>query len=198
MSDLSNWQFRGQKLAQDVEGADFVTSESTLLLVSQTPTYNPTAINNAEAVALTQDLQFDQQRQVVQVQEVGSNQKYTISSNRTQDSMNISRALFDGKSLMRALAPGFPSQSFSEGDRPGYGDFLLNIGSSLFSKPVGLFAIFRDMENNPVGGVFFERTFVMSHNMQISSQSPFLGEGVQLMFDDLRPVDTSGNGSGGA
>jgi hypothetical protein len=191
-TSLQNWNFSGQKLAQDTKGADFVTSESTLLLVSPQPTYTQGVINQARAVALTQDLQFNQQRQVVQVHEVGSNQKYTISSSRTQDSMNISRVLFDGESLMSVLAPHFEgAAAYPQGDKPGYDKFLMNIGSSLFNKPIGLFAIFRDMEDQSVGGVFFERTFVMSHNMQISSKSPFVGEGVQLMFDQLHPVQTA-------
>ena len=93
---------------------------------------------------------------------------------------------------MHVLAPQFETASeFRQSDKPGYDDFLMNLGSSLFSKPVGLFAVFRDMENESVGAVFFERTFVVSHNMQVSSNSPFIGEGVQLMFDALRPVQTA-------
>jgi len=135
-TSLQNWNFSGQKLAQDTKGADFVTSESTLL--------------------------------------------------------HISRVLFDGESLMSVLAPHFEgAAAYPQGDKPGYDKFLMNIGSSLFNKPIGLFAIFRDMEDQSVGGVFFERTFVMSHNMQISSKSPFVGEGVQLMFDQLHPVQTA-------
>lgn len=189
---LQNWNFSGQKLAEGAQGADFVTSESTLILVSPQSKYEPGIINSARAVGLTQDLSFNQRRQSVQVYEVGSNQKYTLSSSRTQSSMSISRVLFDGQSLMSVLAPQFEGAGgYAQGDKPGYSDFLINIGSSLFNEPVGLFAIFRDMQNDSIGGAFFERTFVMSQNMQISSQSPFVGEGVQLMFDGIHPVNTA-------
>jgi hypothetical protein len=192
-TNYQDWDFRGNKLATDVAGQDFVTSESTLLLISPEPTYNPSALQQARAVALTQDMSFNQQRQVVQVHEVGSNQRYTISSSRTNDSMNISRVLFDGESLLNVLSPqlgqdGQAVEDFERRDKPGYGDFMINLGSSLFSKPVGLFAVFRDLEDEPVGVVFFERTFIVSHNMQVSSNSPFIGEGVQLLFDQMLPV----------
>lgn len=190
-TNIDNWNFAGKKLATEVEGADFVTSESTLFLVSPNETYSPGALQEASAVALTQDLTFNQQRQVVQVNEVGSNQKYTISSSRTNDSMNLSRVLFDGRSLLRVLAPHFDGHdNFNRRDKPGYGPFLMNLGSSLFSKPVGLFAVFRDLEDQNIGAVFFERTFVVSHNMQVSANSPFIGEGVQLLFDTILPVQT--------
>jgi hypothetical protein len=191
-TNFPNWDFRGNRLASDVDGRDFVTSESTLLLVSPQPRYEPGVLEQAAAVGLTQDMSFNQQRQVVQVHEVGSNQRYTISSSRTNDSMNISRVLFDGNSLLKVLAPQFEGAgNFSERDKPGYDNMLINLGSSLFSRPVGLFAVFRDLEDTPVGAVFFERAFIVSHNMQVSSNSPFIGEGVQLLFDQLLPVQSA-------
>lgn len=183
------WDFRGTKLSAETSGKDFVTSESTLLLVSPVARYEPGVLEQARAVGLTQDLSFNQQRQMMQVNEIGSNQRYTISSSRTQDSMRLSRALFDGESLMSVMAPHFNShEEFRRRDKPGYGDFLMNLGSSLFSKPIGLIAVFRDLEDDNIGAVFFERAFLVSHNMQISSNSPFLGEGVQVAFDDLLPI----------
>jgi hypothetical protein len=167
------------------------------LLVSPQPKYESGVLSNAQAVGLTQDASFNQRRQVVQVNEVGSNQKYTISSSRTDDSLNLSRALFDGRSLMKVLAPQYENEDeFRRRDQPGYGKFFSNLGSSLFSKPVGLMMIFRDLENQNVGGVFFERAFLVSHNMQVSANSPFLGEGINIMFDQLLPLrPTTGSGS---
>lgn len=196
-TSYQEWNFRGNRLTDDVNGKDFVTSESTLLLVSPQPTYESGVLSSAQAVGLTQDASFNQRRQVVQVNEVGSNQKYTISSSRTDDSLNLSRALFDGRSLMKVLAPQYDGEDeFRRRDQPGYGEFFSNLGSSLFSKPIGLMMIFRDLENQNVGGVFFERAFLVSHNMQVSANSPFLGEGINIMFDQLLPLrPTTGSGS---
>lgn len=202
LTDHGDWNFRGNKLRQDIAGQDFVTSESTLLLVSDVATHagQDDPLSGAHAVGLTQDASFNQQRQTVQVNEIGSNQKYTISSSRTQDQLNLSRAIFDGRSLLKVLSPHYAGDSesdFGARDKPGYDQFFTNLGSSLFNRPVGLMMVFRDLENDQVGGVFFERAFIVSHNMNISSQSPFLGEGVNILFDELIPMDTNTGGSDG-
>lgn len=191
MTKLNDWNFRGSRLQSDIGGKDFVTSESTLILISPKAKYEPGVLQAAEAVGLTQDLGFNQSRQVVQVHEVGSNQKYTLSSSRTNGNLNISRVLFDGKSLLRVMGPDFNShEDYEERDKPGYGDFLMNLGSSLFSKPVGMLLVFRDLGNQNIGGVFFEEVFLVSHNMQVSSNSPFLGEGVQMLYNSVLPLQT--------
>lgn len=186
---LDQWDFRNRRLEGTIGNNDFVTSESTLILASPKAEYSNETLANAKAIGLAQDIGFAQQRQVVQVFEVGSNAKYTLSSGRTNGNINLSRVLFDGRSLMKVLAPEDEGDTFDERDRPGYGDWMINLGSSLFSRPIGLMMVFRDLQNENVGGIFFQDAFLVSHNMQVSSNSPFIGEGVQLLYGSILPLN---------
>jgi hypothetical protein len=194
---LQNWNFLEKRLAHRIgeTGGEFVTSESVLLLVTPIAQYVPEALDRAKTVALTQDIGLSQARQSIQVFEVGSNLKYTIASGRTQAQMNISRVLFDGENLLKALSPSVAA-SYVDRDHPGYGKFLSNLSSSLFMRPVGVALIFRDLQNHNVGGIFLEETFIQAHQMQISANSPFLGENVQLIFNAILPMRVSLAGLG--
>lgn len=189
MSTLQDWNFAEKRLAHQVgeTGDRFVTSESTLILVTPVAQYGPDALDLAKSVALTQDLGFAQQRQSMQVFEIGSNLKYTITSGRTQGQINMSRVLFDGHSLMHSLAPE-AADNYVDRDHPGHGKFLSNLSSSLFSKPVGLITIYRDLQGGNIGGIFFEETFIQAHQMQISANSPFLAENVSLIYNAMLPL----------
>ena len=190
------WDFRGRRLENTLEPTDFVTSDSTLLLATTSATFDANAIRTAKAIGVAQDMSLTQQRQVIQVFEIGSNQKYTLSSSRTTGQISISRLLFDGRSLLKVLAPVEPATVVNPQDAAGYGDMYTNLASSIFSRPLGMILVFRDMENQNVGGVFFEETFVVSHNMNISSNSPFLGENVSLLYNAAYPLNL-GNGLAG-
>lgn len=195
----SNWDFAGKRLEQQIGGTDFVSSESTLLLTTPRATYDDEAIRMAVAVGLVQDISFNQQRQATQIYEVGSRRKYTFSSGRTSGQMSLSRVLFDGQSLMKAVTreeqidlvgsdfvqTGDPSTA---GDIAGYGDFYVNLGASLFSKPVGLIMVFRDLGNQNIGALFFREAYMISHRMGISSRQPFLSESVSVLYEGILPL----------
>ena len=189
---FNEWDFRGKRLEGELGSGDFVTSESTLILVSSEATLGPTTLADALAVGVAQDMTFNQNRQVIQVFEIGSNQKYTISSGRTNGQLSLSRVLFDGPSLLKTLAPtGVAGESGTGNphDVAGHGRMFTNLASSLFSRPIGLMMVFRDLETNNIGGVFFEEVFVASHNMNVSANSPFIGEGVSMLYNSVVPLN---------
>ena len=208
---------QGNALEDGFDGNNFVSSESILLLVTPNAKYSTDALNNAVAVGITQDIQFSQQRQAQQLFEVGSRRKYTFSSGRIQGNMGVSRMVFDGRSILKAFsnAPGVPDRDnaanaalagnaagaggASAGNDTatlpangkklaGYGDFYINLGSSLFSKPVGIILIFKDISNQNVGAAFFQEAYVVSHSMNISSNSSFVGENISILFEGVFPV----------
>jgi hypothetical protein len=187
---LGNWNFREKRLAHEIgkTGGEFVTSESVLLLVTPIAQYGPEALDRAVAVALTQDIGIQQQPQVIQINEVGSNRKYTLRSGRVQSGMSLSRALFDGENLIKALSPGTEVSDEAFYDHPGHDNFMINMASSVFSRPFGLGMIFRDLQNNSVGGFFCEETFLQSHSMQTSANSPLVMESIQLVWNALLPI----------
>lgn len=195
----NSWDFAGKRLEQDIGGSDFVSSESTLLLTTPRATYDDEALRMAVAVGLVQDVSFNQQRQATQIHEVGSKRKYTFSSGRTQGQMQLSRVLFDGKSLLRAVTREeqidlvgsdhvSTDNPATAADTAGYGDFYINLGASLFSRPVGLIMIFRDLGNENIGALFFREAYVISHNMGISSRQPFLSESCSVLYEGILPL----------
>jgi hypothetical protein len=197
-----DWNFRTSRLADGLEGADFVSSESVLLLASPDPIYGQNSLNHAVAVALAQDIQLSQQRQSSQVFEIGSRRKYTFSSGRIAGQMRLSRILFDGPSLLKSLMPtpdalinpggddrfAIDPTATEMGDHAGYGDFFINLGSTLFSYPIGLFIVLRDVSNQNVGAIFLQEAYITSHGMNVSSNQPFIGENVDILFEGVFPV----------
>lgn len=196
----SVWNFKTERLAADLKGADFVSSESILLLASPIAIYNEDALNSAAAVALAQDIQFSQQRQASQIFEIGSRKKYTFSSGRIQGSLRLSRILFDGPSLLKSLTPFVTGTPFTEGandvwkvgepevgDHAGYGNFYMNLGATLFSRPIGIFLVMRDVSEQNIGGVFLEGCYIVSHGLNVSSNQPFVGESADLLFEGVYP-----------
>jgi len=193
------WDFTTSRLADNLEGGDFVSSESVLLLASPDPIYGENSLDQAVAVALAQDMQLSQQRQANQLFEIGSRRKYTFSSGRVSGQLNLSRILFDGPNLMKSLmsidVAGGTTDTFSiandattVGDHAGYGEFFINLGATLFSQPIGLFIVLRDVGNQNVGAVFLQEAYIVSHGMNVSSNQPFIGENVSILFEGVYQI----------
>lgn len=194
-----SWDFATSRLADKLEGADFVSSESVLLLASPDPLYGENSLDRAVAIALAQDIQFNQQRQAQQLFEIGSRRKYTFSSGRVSGQLNLSKIMFDGPSLLKSLmavdVPSGETDTFSitndatvVGDHAGYGDFFINLGATLFSQPIGLFMIIRDVGNQNVGAVFFQEAYVVTHGLNVSSNQPFVGETASILYEGVYPI----------
>lgn len=187
---LQDWNFRAQRINNELgkTGGEFVSSESTIILISPIAQLTEETIAQAKAMALTQDVGFSQQPQAMQVFEIGSRYKYTIRSGRVQAQINLSRMIFDGETLLANFAPE-RAGDFPPRDHPGYGNFVINMASSVFQRPVGLGFIFRDLQNQNIGGFFCEETFVNGSQMQMSANQSFVSENVSLIFNSLIPLD---------
>lgn len=196
---FQEWDFRGKRLERSMEPADFISSDSTLILATPIANFTGPAITAARAVGIAQDMSLSQNRQVIQVFEIGSNQKYTLSSGRTTGQIAISRLLFDGDSLLTVLAPLDITVGSDPHDKAGHGSVSLNLASSMFARSMGIILVFRDLESQNIAATFFEETFVVSHNMNISSNSPFIGENVSLLYNAQYPLEigTLGVNQGG-
>lgn len=195
MSDpvtLQNWDPGARRIDDEMDSADFITSESTLVLVTPRAVYDQQAVDEARPVALVQDVSFSQQPQVFQVHEVGSSHKYTLRSGRMQHQFNISRMFFDGDSLLKTLAPPLPDFSgLADRNKPGYAvdsKMFMNLQSRVFSRPIGVILAFKDLENQGVGAVFLEETLIASHTMNFSANTPMIAEGVSLLFSAIHPM----------
>ena len=115
---VEHWK---DKNVQDLNSTyDFVSSESTLL-VSGPPEYSPVAeegkvasANVGEAalipVGLVQNASVAQNKQIQQLNEIGSRQLFTIPG-RAYAQANIARIMFDGPSLLFAMSTYYDDQT---------------------------------------------------------------------------------------
>lgn len=130
----SEWKSQWEdKRVQDVDsGYDFVSSESTLL-ASGPPVWNNDAPEESLIpVGLVQNANISQNKQIQQLNEVGSRQLFTIPG-RVFVQVGIARVLFDGPSLLFALHSYYngvdgkinipklsQEQVITPGDKPSY------------------------------------------------------------------------------
>mgnify|MGYP006269758981 CR=1 FL=1 len=194
---LDTWKPFEERL-EGITAANFASSESVLVLTSPVLEYGQDALDAATAVGLIQSINMQQQRTVSQLFEVGSRFKYTFSSGRVRGNLGLSRVIFDGESLLRAVRKeeslslvgdtGLALSGSPDLDVAGYGGFYINLAASLFSRPVSIMFIFRDLGGENIGGCFFREAYVTSHGMNISSNQPFIQENCQIMYESVLPL----------
>lgn len=226
---IEQWK---DKNVQDLNNSyDFVSSESTLL-VSGPAEYTQTDPTQSVGqdvesdklipIGLVQNASIAQNKQIQQLNEVGSRQLFTIPG-RTYAQANISRILFDGPSLLFAMNTFYTSAGdtsiyipnvvkktvdgptleypATNTSQNGYtsvtqdvemGGYWGNLGSSVFNKPLGLGFIFLDTESDFYGGIYLEKCYIASYNVGISAQQTILLENVVIRVTRVRPIRLSG------
>lgn len=207
------WKPATERLAGNLGSVDFVSSESTLLLATPTAFYDEVAIADARAIALVQDVGINNQRQSSQIFEVGSRRKYTFSSGRVNGQLTLSRVMFAAGNLlfsvMRPIVTGtnedivegirdqgtnqFQAPSEDPTDIAGYGEFYINLQASLFSHPIGLIMVHRDIGKRNRGAYFFQEAYIITHAMQISANQPFVLENCAIIYEGVFPLQHTPN-----
>lgn len=200
MSDvtLNTWNFGARRLEAGIGSRDIVTSESFLILSSPLAVYSQNAVDLSRALGLTQNFSIQQQRQATQTFEIGSRRKYTFASGRATGSLDIARLIFDGMSLLKAL---MRDETVEGGDndiavRPiaedadiaGFGNFYINLQSSLFTKPIGLLFVMQDLGRNNVGAFFLQEAYIVAHQMNVTADSAVIGERCSVLFEGVYPL----------
>ena len=154
----STWDFRESRIEDGVGGSDFVTNDSVIIAATPIAEYSQAAVTEAKVIGLIQSWNNNQSRNAPEVFEVGSNGKYVIATRKVSGNLTLNRVLFDGANLLSVLyavnGTNVAAGDF-DNDLAGYGQFLINLGSSFFAKPLGLIFSFRDSNNDPVGAFFF-------------------------------------------
>ena len=223
MSKLfQDWKFKQGHVQAVPEGGDFLSSESCVICAGP-PTYSvaqdeATGVNsdasyddnNLIPIGLVQNATVTQNKQIQQLYEIGSRQPIFIPG-RTVVQAALSRILFDGPSLLRALykinhgdshttMPWFdpeadgnvnvsntPGQPFVKGGDQA--KFYINLASEFFNKPIGLAFFLNDMENEEYGGFYLENCYVQSHQISIAGQQTILVENCGLRCSRVIPID---------
>ena len=71
---------------------------------------------------------------------------------------------------------------------PGEDYFFIDLASDLFAQPTGMAIYFKDANTTSVGAMYLEENYVQGHQMNISSGSVLIMEGVSMQYDRIRPV----------
>jgi len=159
-------------------------------------------------VGLLENFGIGQNKQVQRIYEIGSSRSYFIPG-RTLQNLQFSRVFFNGPSLMKALYAVYEDSSAisayeanlndvriayssSTKNRPGYGQFFINLQSDLFNQPFGLAVMFRDQRSRWYGAFYCEMAYLQGHQFSVSAGSVLIVEGAQAQFDNLVPIDIAG------
>jgi hypothetical protein len=156
---LTDWDFLNGSVQPIATNGNFLSSESAVLCAGPPKFDDMTSGPGGylTPIGLVQNVQISQNKQVTQLFEVGSREPFFIPG-RTLVQVGISRALFDGPSLMRAVYeysadgttfPDAPVNDASDSIKPVdpystdsgetySGPFYINLASEFFNRPMGL------------------------------------------------------------
>jgi hypothetical protein len=71
---------------------------------------------------------------------------------------------------------------------PGDDYFFVNLASDMFNQGTGMATYFKDTNANLIGAMYLEDCYVQGHQMNISSGSVLIMEGVSMQFDRVVPI----------
>lgn len=167
--------------------------------------------NWALPIGIVQNFNLSHQRQFARFFELGSERSYFISG-RTVAQAGFSRILYHGPSLLRmmyafyndalpptlvptfGIDPSIPPAVSNQHDvkiPPGFENIYLNLASDLFSQPCGLLVYMKDSNEQTLGAVYLEETYIPSHTIATDAQGVVVQEQVALQPERVVPVAVS-------
>ena len=207
---LSDWDFLDGAV-QPIDQGDagrFLSSESSILCAG--PRQMGEDTTDVVPVGLVQNAQLSQNRQIQQLFEVGSRKPFFIPG-RTLTQLGISRILFDGPSLMKAMymntkdndtvgVPNVdaddsgqaPSAPYTDDVLENSGSLYINLAAEFFNRPTGLAFVFEDMaQGRDMGGIYLENCYLQTHSISMSGQQTVLLENVGVRCGAVVPFARS-------
>lgn len=159
-------------------------------------------------MGLVQNFQLGHNRSFARFWEMGSERSYFISG-RTVAQAGFGRVMYYGPSVLRVLMafyndmipptlvptfgvdPGIYERVANNHNvkiPPGFENLYLNLASDLFSQPCGVLVYFKDSNENVVGAVYLEETYIPSHSISSDAQGVVVQEQVSLQPERVVPV----------
>jgi hypothetical protein len=74
---------------------------------------------------------------------------------------------------------------------PGYENLYFNLASDLFAQPIGILMYIRDINQDALGALYFESSYLPNHSLATDSQGVLLQENVAVQFERAVPVAIS-------
>lgn len=129
-TSLGNWNFYDQHVQRNLNGGDFVNSQSCIICatapraemlagVDAGSTVTSAAEGNNGAayaipIGIVSDFSLQQQKQMAKIYEIGSSRSYTVSSGRTDIGLQLNRVVYRGPSLLAVLMAYYPKEKFTQ------------------------------------------------------------------------------------
>ena len=195
---------------------NFITSESIVICAG--PNTLPSDVTSSLVpIGLLEQAVVAQNRQTQELFEIGSRKSYFIPG-RSYVQMTLARVMFNGPSLLKVVsargdARALPSSTVLHGnpaapwpaagnddendsmlnaDASGwdaeYGNFVINLASDFFNRPIGLGVLIRDSENDAYGGFVLQNCYVQSHQFSVAGQQTVIMENAQIRASRLLPI----------
>ncbi len=162
-------------------------------------------------IGVVQNVGLSHNRNFARFWEMGSERSYFISG-RTTGQLQLSRIMYHGPSLLRMLYayyqdlvpptivpfvfenPGAATIANPHDVKipPGYENIFLNLASDLFSQPIGLLMYFRDSNEDTVGAIYMEGSYVPSHQIATDAGGTVIQESAAIQFERAVPVAVKG------
>jgi len=170
----------------------FVTGETCAIVVGKPVLAQNTSIGDLKVLGSAQQIQISQNKQLRFTWEMGSRWG-TITPGRATGTMAITKMMLHGPSLLKALYAYVTEEKLASlYDKPGYGNFWLNLNSELFNHGTGIGLIMRDIEANQFGSYFFENSHIASHQFAVGAQTMVVGENVNMRFERIKALPVVG------
>lgn len=167
---------------------------------------NDASKNWALPIGVVQNFNLAHQKQFARFWELGSDRSYFIAG-RTVAQAGFGRVLYHGPSILRVLysfyedtlpptvipavsglAKTTPANQHDVKIPPGFENLYLNLASDLFSQPCGVLVYMKDSNEQTVGAVYLEETYIPSHSIATDAQGVVIQEQVALQPERVVPV----------
>ena len=170
----------------------FVTGETCVIVVGKPVLSQNTSVGDLMVLGSAQQIQVSQNKQLRFTWEMGS-RSGTLVPGRSSGTLAITKMMLHGESLLKALYSRITAEELQAlYDKPGYGDFWLNLNSEVFNKGTGIGLIMRDNESNQFGSFFFENVHIASHAFAVGAATMVIGENVNTQFERIKALPVLG------
>ncbi len=205
---MARWNFKNHHVQQfdNTETASQVGSKAVLISVGP-PTWEQAAGGQAVVMGMVQQFSMQQQRQVAEIFEIGSERRYYLD-NPHRAQLTISRVLISGPSLLKILGTGLLNRGMGEGEielerlfqdgginaagADPNNNLWINIASDLFNNPLGIMLEFEEFHGDGTssnyGTVYLQNCKLQGHSMAMQSQMWMIQEDINMLFEYAIPI----------
>jgi len=162
----------------------------------------------ARRIGFIQNFSLGQSMNLMRFFEVGSYRQYFIPG-KVVGSLSLSRIYYHGPSLLRSmysyyqdlLPPTVIPSVFPNNAKllnphnviipPGYENIFMNLASDMFKQPIGLLMYMADSNDQTLGAMYVEQTYIPSHSIGFDSQGIVVQESASLQYERILSIATN-------